>query len=64
MKSWKTSLGGLLTGLGLFLSSNENPTLKHIGIILASLSALFMGWAARDKDVSSEAQGVEPPLGK
>ena len=52
MKSWKTSLGGLLQAIGLPLSQYEDATLKQVGIICAAAGALLLGLAAKDLNVT------------
>ena len=47
-KSWKTTLAGFLTALGVTLSQNEDATLKLIGQVLSVVGPLILGWAAKD----------------
>ena len=48
MKNWKTTLGGVIAALGLFLIAQPNP-LEHLaGEILAPLGAFLTGLAATD----------------
>ena len=52
MKNWKTTLGGILAAIGLFLSNSENPTLKLIGQVIAPFGAFLMGAVAKDNNVT------------
>ena len=47
MKNWKTTLGGILAGLGTLLLAGEG-TYKLIGSILLGLGTLILGIAAKD----------------
>lgn len=59
MKSWKTSLGGLLTTIGVALVANGTGAAHQIGVALTALGPLITGLAARDSNVSSEQQGIK-----
>ena len=48
MKNWKTTLGGIVTAVGLFLVTMPNPTLHLIGQVLAPIGAALVGIAATD----------------
>lgn len=61
MKSWKTSLGGILSAIGLGLTQSGDETLKLIGGVLASIGVLLTGLAARDNNVTSEQVGATKP---
>ena len=50
MKDWKTTLGGIITSIGLFLLNVDNPTLKLIGQILAPIGTLLIGFNAQDQN--------------
>jgi hypothetical protein len=52
MVNWKTTLGGAITALGLFLSNQDNATLKLIGNILGPLGAFLIGLVAKDRNVT------------
>jgi len=65
MKSWKTSLGGVLAGLSLLLGQastvfdsdpNTNPSFTEV---VAAFGMLGLGLAARDNNVSSESAGAK-----
>ena len=54
MKSWKTSVGGLLLAAGQLLAPGLPPDLAWIGTALTGLGALILGLNARDNHVSTE----------
>jgi hypothetical protein len=57
--SWKTSLSGLAAALGTALTQIEDPAwLKLAGSILMAVSVYLLGKNARDRDVSSEDEGL------
>ena len=68
--SWKTSVGGslaalgtTLTGIGSIQALNGNHTKViwwtiYAGVVLSALGQFFNGIFARDRDVTSEAQGL------
>lgn len=59
MKSWKTTLGGVLAGAGL-LFADQFPQWSKWGLFIASLGTLLTGLAARDHNVTSEQSGLIP----
>lgn len=54
MKSWKTTLGGLLIAAGQLLAPGLPADLEWIGSALTGLGALILGLSARDNKVSTE----------
>ena len=52
MKNWKTTIGGLLTAIGLSVGASEDPKCHLIGTIVAGIGALIIGGAAKDKNVT------------
>lgn len=52
MKSWKTTLAGILTAVGTAFSSSGNPTLVQIGAFLTPIGALLLGMSAKDSNVT------------
>lgn len=59
MKSWKTSLGGILTALGISLTQMEGPEwLSAAGAATAAIGSLITALFARDNDKSSEDVGA------
>ena len=59
MKSWKTTLGGILLGISPILVSLEDDKLKLLGTVLAAIGGFLMT-QARDNDVTSEDAGATP----
>lgn len=53
MKNWKTTIGGLLLTIGLAIAQSEE--LKNYGVILQGLGGLFLGFAAKDSNVTGGA---------
>jgi len=55
MKSWQTTVAGILTSVGLALSNMEDPAwMAGVGQVLMGVSVAFMGIVARDNNKSSE----------
>jgi hypothetical protein len=52
MKSWKTTVGGILLAVGTSLGLVEDATLKTIGVILAAVGGALLGLNAKDKDIT------------
>lgn len=52
MKNWKTTLGGILVAVGLFLTEQTNPVLKLAGQIIAPVGAFLLGSSAKDNNVT------------
>tara|TARA_R110000796_G_scaffold252537_2_gene387477 strand:+ start:29437 stop:29799 length:363 start_codon:yes stop_codon:yes gene_type:complete len=60
MRSWKTSLGGILTALGVTLTQIEGPEwLSASGAVLVAVGGLLAGIFARDNDKTSSDVGAE-----
>lgn len=55
MKSWKTTLGGILLGIGTPLASAGEGVYAAVGTVLATVGGLLVGLAARDNDKTSES---------
>jgi hypothetical protein len=53
MKSWKTTLGGLLAAAGQFVGPMLPADLHWIGPALTGMGVLIMGTSARDNKVST-----------
>jgi len=48
-QDWKTTLSGLISAVGAYLASCENPTLKLIGQILTPVGLALLGYHSTDK---------------
>jgi hypothetical protein len=59
MKSWKTSVGGILLSIGALLAGFGSEDLKAVGAALVALGGLLTGVSARDNGVSSEDAGAK-----
>lgn len=53
MKSWKTTLGGILVAAGQLLTSILPPNYAWVSTTLTGLGALILGGFARDNKVST-----------
>lgn len=51
-RNWKTTLGGIITAVGLALTAAPNPPIHIAGLILAGIGALFTGTYAKDRNVT------------
>ena len=60
MKSWKTTLGGLLAATGLALKHAPEPAVASWSDFATGLGIAILGMAARDNGVSSEDAGIKP----
>jgi hypothetical protein len=52
MKSWKTTIGGILLGIGTPLAAAGEGIYKTIGVALATVGGLIIGLAAKDSNVT------------
>lgn len=52
MTSWKTTLCGLITALGVGCTQSSDPTLQFIGKILTVMGPILFGLAAKDHNVT------------
>lgn len=59
MKSWKTTLGGILAGTGT-LFAGLFPEWSRYGLFVSGAGTVLLGLAARDNNVSSEDVGIKP----
>ena len=60
MKSWKTSLGGLLVAVGTVASQVLTPAwVPVVGSAMVALGSVVMGVSARDNKVNSKDAGAE-----
>lgn len=62
MKSWKTTVSGIIAGLIIIatqvnhLLDNDPTTTLSVEAVAAAIGMVFIGWNARDKNVSTEEQ--------
>ncbi|MCE2925821.1 MAG: hypothetical protein LW822_10315 [Phycisphaeraceae bacterium] len=62
MKSWKTTVSGIVAGLAIiftqvgYLLDNDPATTISIEAIVAACAVIALGWNSRDKSVSTEEQ--------
>jgi len=59
MKNWKTTVGGIMLGIGLPLAEAGEGLYKTIGTVLATIGGILVGLSARDAGVSSKSMGLE-----
>ena len=59
MKSWRTTLGGLLVALGTSLRYADPPASSYADLLVI-VGSLILGGAARDNNVTSEQAGIKP----
>jgi len=57
--SWKTTLGGVFTSIGLPLVNSDEDWVRTLGQILVFVGPLLMGVGARDSDKTSEDSGAK-----
>jgi hypothetical protein len=62
VKSWKTTLAGIVTAIGAGLSQTDDPTLKIIGQILMVLGPIIFGVVAKDSNVHGGTVPQGTPL--
>ena len=52
MKSWKTTVSGIIAAVGGAFQLSSDVTLQTIGKVLLALGALFFGAFAKDNNVT------------
>ncbi len=63
--SWRTSAVGFLGGVSLLITQvvalldSDPATVFSVEQVIAALALLGVGWFARDKNVTSEQQGLK-----
>ena len=62
MKSWKTSLSGLLMAIGAALVKSDDHTITIIGQILLIIGPLLLGLSAKDSNVHGGTVAQATPL--
>ena len=50
--SWKTTVAGIVTAIGVGFSQSSDPTLQFIGKILLLIGPIIFGVVAKDFNVS------------
>ena len=60
MKSWRTTLGGVLLGASPILKNALPPNYHWVSDALLTIGGVILGTAARDNKVTSEQAGVKP----
>ncbi len=56
--SWKTTLGGILMGVGAPLAGMGEGIYATIGTVMMAMGGVLVGVSARDSNVSSEDAGA------
>lgn len=62
MKSWKTTVSGIVAGLAIiftqvgYLLDNDPATTISVEAVVAACAVIALGWNSRDKSVSTEEQ--------
>lgn len=59
MKSWKTTVGGILMAAGEFVRPSLPPQYDWIATVLTGIGGLLLGLTARDNNRSSEDVGAK-----
>lgn len=57
--SWKTTVAGILTGIGGPLAASGTGIYKITGIILVAIGPVLLGLSARDNNKTSEQVGAK-----
>ena len=52
MKSWKTTVGGLLMAIGAWMQTNSEPVITTIGTVAMVVGAALLGITAKDSNVT------------
>ena len=52
MKSWKTTVAGIITAIGVGFTQSDDPTLQMIGKILVVVGPIILGIVAKDSNVT------------
>lgn len=54
MKSWKTTVGGIIGAIGAYFIAQDGAMYDMIGAALEALAFFVIGVGARDNNVTSE----------
>ena len=49
MKSWKTTVGGILAALGAYLTNSQTGVLNLVGQFCQAAGLFFLGFSAKDQ---------------
>lgn len=52
MKSWKTTLAGVLAAAGTYMSESQTGWLHIVGQVLTGVGLLLLGGTAKDSNVT------------
>jgi len=52
VKSWKTTIGGLLMALGTMMMQTTDQLIHSIGVVCNAIGGLFLGLSAKDNNVT------------
>ena len=49
MEDWKTTVGGIITAIGMALSALDDPPwIRYVGAVLGAIGAMLLGKSAKD----------------
>ena len=57
--SWRTTLSGIIAGIGLITAHSTDPKIQAIGTIAAAIGVIVFGAVSRDNKVTSEQAGAK-----
>jgi hypothetical protein len=63
MKSWRTTVAGIITAIGVGFSQSNDPTLQLIGKILIVVGPVIFGLVAKDSSVTGGSIPQASPPG-
>lgn len=55
MKSWQTTVGGILAAVGSYMVNSQTGVLNLVGQIVQAVGLFFLGFAAQDSSSKKEA---------
>lgn len=56
MKSWKTTIGGILAALGAYLTNSQTGVLNLVGQFCQAAGLFFLGFSAQDQTPTTPAE--------